>query len=137
MPFAGRRHRRTPPPCAAGASDSFARLFPNLALEDKTNFVQTPTGSRFISRSLEETLREGGTKMPKAFIMVDVHPGKEKEVHDGVQGMAKVKFVYEVTGEHDMIAFVDAEPYEEFAVLLSNIRKLPGVKDTDTQLVLK
>jgi len=76
-------------------------------------------------------------RMPKAFVMIDVHPGKEKGVYDAVQGMTKIKFVYEVTGEHDMIAFIDAEPYEEFAVLLSNIRKLDGVKDTDTQLVLK
>ena len=75
--------------------------------------------------------------MPKAFVMIDVHPGKEKGVHDAVQGMAKIQFIYEVTGEHDMIAFIDAEPYEEFAVLLANIRKLDGVKDTDTQLVLK
>jgi hypothetical protein len=35
-----------------------------------------------------------------------------------------------------MIAFVDAEPYEEFAVILSTIRHLPGIRDTDSQLVL-
>ncbi len=44
--------------------------------------------------------------------------------------------VYQVTGEHDMIAFIDAEPYEEFAGILSHIRQLNGVRDTDSQLVL-
>ena len=74
--------------------------------------------------------------MPKAFIMIDVVPGNEKSVLAGIQNLAGVKMVYEVTGEHDMIAFVDAEPYEEFAGILSTIRKLTGVRDTDSHLVL-
>ena len=74
--------------------------------------------------------------MPKAFIMIDVVPGREKTVHHAVGRLAGVKMVYEVTGEHDMIAFVDAEPYAEFAMILSNIRQLEGVRDTDSHLVL-
>ena len=74
--------------------------------------------------------------MPKAFIMIDVVPGHEQPVQDAVAKLAGVKMVYQVTGEHDMIAFVDAEPYEEWAVLLSTIRQLSGVRDTDSHLVL-
>lgn len=74
--------------------------------------------------------------MPKAFIMIDVEPGKELAVQQGVQRLHGVEFVYQVTGEHDMIAFVSADPYEDFALLVANIRKLAGVRDTDTQLVL-
>ena len=74
--------------------------------------------------------------MPKAFIMIDVVPGKEAAVQDAVAKLAGVKMVYQVTGEHDMIAFVDAEPYEEFAVILATIRQLGGVRDTDSHLVL-
>ena len=74
--------------------------------------------------------------MPKAFIMIDVNPGTEQSVQDTVAKLAGVKMVYQVTGEHDMIAFVDAEPYEEFAVILSTIRQLAGVRDTDSHLVL-
>ena len=74
--------------------------------------------------------------MPKAFIMIDVVPGHEKVVQEAVAKLAGVKMVYQVTGEHDMIAFVDAEPYEEFAVILSTIRQLNGVRDTDSHLVL-
>ena len=62
--------------------------------------------------------------MPKAFIMIDVVPGREKDVEAAVAKLAGVTMVYQVTGEHDMIAFVDAEPYEEFAVILSSIRQL-------------
>jgi len=75
--------------------------------------------------------------MPKAFVMIDLHPGREAETQDQVKKMAGVKFSYQVTGAHDMIAFVDAEPYEELAVIVSKIRKLDGVKATDTELVLR
>mgnify|MGYP001563526547 CR=1 FL=1 len=74
--------------------------------------------------------------MPKAFIMIDVKPGRERAVQAEVSKLAGIKMVYQVTGEHDMIAFVDAEPYEEFAVILSTIRQLNGVRDTDSHLVL-
>ena len=74
--------------------------------------------------------------MPKAFVMFDIEPGREAAVQQAVKTMANVKLSYQVTGEHDLIAFVDAEPYEEFAVILAEIRKLPGVRDTDTHLVL-
>jgi DNA-binding Lrp family transcriptional regulator len=74
--------------------------------------------------------------MPKAFIMIDIEPGKEARVQQAISKLAGVKMAYQVTGEHDMIAFIDAEPYEEFAVILSSIRKMTGVRDTDSHLVL-
>ncbi len=74
--------------------------------------------------------------MPKAFIMIDVVPGSEMRVQEAVSKLAGVKMAYRVTGEHDLIAFVDAEPYEEFAVILSTIRTIEGVRDTDSHLVL-
>ena len=75
--------------------------------------------------------------MPKAFVMIDVHPGREADAQEAVRKMPGVEFVYQVTGGHDMIAFVDAEPYEELAVIVSKIRKLDGVRATDTELVLR
>ncbi len=74
--------------------------------------------------------------MPKAYIMIDVTPGHEKSVEESIRKLAGVKMVHQVTGEHDLIAFVDAEPYEEFAGILSTIRQLNGVRDTDSHLVL-
>ncbi len=74
--------------------------------------------------------------MPKAYIMVDIKPGSEKAVEESVRKLAGVKMVHQVTGEHDLVAFVDAEPYEEFAGILSTIRQLAGVRDTASHLVL-
>lgn len=75
--------------------------------------------------------------MPKAFIMIDVAPSCEAAVREAVAKLAGIQMVYPVTGDPDLIAFVDAEPYEEFAVILSTIRKLDGVRDTDSHLVLE
>ncbi len=75
--------------------------------------------------------------MPKAFVMIDVQPGKEDEVEEAVRHVAGVIFVYQVTGESDMIAFIEAEPYHSFARVVDAIRKTHGVRDTDTQLVLQ
>ena len=74
--------------------------------------------------------------MPKAYIMIDVVPGQEVAVQQAVSRLAGVQMVHEVTGDPDLIAFVDAEPYEEFATILSTIRKFAGVRDTDSHLVL-
>ena len=74
--------------------------------------------------------------MPKAYIMIDVVPGREVEVQQAVAKLAGIQQVHQVTGEHDIIAFVDAEPYEEFAGILSTVRQLAGVRDTDSHLVL-
>ena len=75
--------------------------------------------------------------MPKAFVMIDVHPGKEDQVEEAVRHIAGVKFVYQVTGESDMIAFIEAEPYHSFARVVDVIRKIDGIRDTDTQLILE
>lgn len=69
--------------------------------------------------------------------MVDVHPGKEEVVENAIRQVAGVHFVYQVTGEFDMIAFIEAEPYHAFARVVDAIRKTEGVRDTDTQLVLQ
>ena len=75
--------------------------------------------------------------MPKAFVMIDVQPGKEEAVEEMLRHVAGLKFVYQVTGEFDMIAFIEAEPYHAFARVVDTIRKTEGVRDTDTQLVLE
>ena len=75
--------------------------------------------------------------MAKAFVMIGVEPGHEEACQQQIRKMAGVQFVYQVTGAHDMIALVDAEPYEELAVIVSQIRKLEGIRATDTELILR
>ena len=79
---------------------------------------------------------KGEGHMPRAFIMVDIRPGYEPTVQEAVQRLPSIKFAYQVTGEHDLIALFDSEPYEELAVTIAGIRRLEGVRDTESLLVL-
>ncbi len=75
--------------------------------------------------------------MPRAFIMVDVVPGHERFVQERLRRLLpSIKFAYQVTGELDLIAFLDAEPYEELAITIASIRRIEHVRDTETLLVL-
>jgi len=74
--------------------------------------------------------------MPKVFIMVDINPGHERLVQERLKRLPSIKFAYQVTGEHDLLAFLDAEPYEELAITVAGIRRIEGVRDTETLLVL-
>ncbi len=74
--------------------------------------------------------------MPKGFVMIDISPGSERTVEEAVRKVGGVQFAYQVTGEHDIVAFIDTEPYANFAHLVATIRQIAGVKDTDTLLVL-
>lgn len=45
--------------------------------------------------------------MPEAFIMVDINPGHERFVQERLKRLPGIKFAYQVTGEHDLIAFLE------------------------------
>lgn len=75
--------------------------------------------------------------MPKAFVLIDVRPGTESEVQEKITKLYGVNMCYQTTGDHDLIAFVEAEPYEAFATIVAQIRGVDGVDHTETELVLK
>ena len=74
--------------------------------------------------------------MPKAFIMIDAEPGHEKAIKESLRKMAGIKFVYEVTGEHDMISLIDTVSENDLGAIVASVRRLSGIKDTTTELVL-
>ena len=74
--------------------------------------------------------------MVKAFVMIDVEPGKEKEIQEAIKRIANVQLCYQVTGENDMIALIDTHIDHDLAVVVSTIRKIDGIRDTQTEFVL-
>jgi homocitrate synthase len=54
-----------------------------------------------------------------------------------LRGFTSVKNVYEITGDFDVSAFVDAENMMALNNLIEEIRTVPGVKRTETRMVLK
>ena len=54
-----------------------------------------------------------------------------------LRGFANVSNVYEITGDYDVSAFVNVENVMALNNLIEEIRTVPGVKRTETRLVLK
>jgi homocitrate synthase len=54
-----------------------------------------------------------------------------------LRGFTNVSSVYEVTGDHDVSAFVNVENVAALNNLIEEIRTVPGIKRTETRLVLK
>ena len=75
--------------------------------------------------------------MAKAFLKVDVEPGKEEAVKGAMQRVVGVKQAELTTGEQDIIAFVEAGSHDEVLTLVVNkVRTINGVRRTRTDIVL-
>jgi DNA-binding Lrp family transcriptional regulator len=54
-----------------------------------------------------------------------------------LRGLKNVKYVYELTGDYDINAFVNVENVMALNNLIEEIRTVMGVKRTETRMVLK
>ncbi len=74
----------------------------------------------------------------QAMIMLEV----ESHVYTSLvvrrlRGFTSIRNVYEITGDFDVCAFVDVEDVMALNNLIEEIRTVPGVKRTETRVVLK
>ena len=76
--------------------------------------------------------------MAKAYLKIDVIPGKEREVQKALLGVEGVKAADLTSGEQDIICSIEAAGYEEaLNLIVENLRKIGGIEKTITNLVLK
>ena len=74
----------------------------------------------------------------KAFVLINAEAGLEKLLHEEIKSLGGVKEVYELYGEYDMMAIVEEETEGKVAEVLSwELRKLKGIKSTNTMVVAK
>ncbi len=86
----------------------------------------TGRGFNIISRAID------------AIVMIEV----ESHVYTSsvvrrLRNFPKVSNVFEITGDYDISTFVSVENVYELNLLIEELRTLPGVKQTETRLVLK
>lgn len=76
--------------------------------------------------------------MAKAYLKVDVFPGKEREVKGAVLGIEGVRSAELTTGEQDLIVLVEGPSYEGILELIVNkIRRIDGIRRTVTNLIME
>ncbi|MDQ3887838.1 MAG: Lrp/AsnC family transcriptional regulator [Thermoproteota archaeon] len=58
-------------------------------------------------------------------------------VSDQLMNLNSVKVVYEITGQYDIAAIIAAPAIADINKCIDDIRKIEGVSDTDTVIILK
>ncbi len=64
--------------------------------------------------------------------MVNVIPGKEKEVYKEIKKFKHVKDVYHVFGQFDFVVIIETENLSELNKVVDEIRNIDGVIKTQT-----
>jgi len=74
----------------------------------------------------------------RAFTMISVDPATPTpKVADNLIRLNGVETVYEVTGESDAIVLISAQTMPELNRCIEAIRNTPGVRDTNTTIILR
>ncbi|RDE10945.1 MAG: AsnC family transcriptional regulator [Candidatus Thorarchaeota archaeon] len=76
--------------------------------------------------------------MPGIRVILSVYiESNLEEVADALTEIPEVVDVFEVTGEADIIAFLEADDVMQFRnILKNNILKIPGIKSTVSSVVM-
>ncbi|WP_457741508.1 Lrp/AsnC family transcriptional regulator [Thermococcus sp.] len=90
------------------------------------------TGRGFIDLT-EKALELLGEKKGDVFVFVKIEPTKRRHVYEEIKKL-KVKRIYRVTGDVDLIIEADKTKLDE---ILEEIASLDGVRETNTHLVLE
>ena len=81
-------------------------------------------------------MRAGDPEMLKAFIMINVKVGTDRDVVNELRNMKNVQRVYEVYGVYDIVAEVGAQTMGELKETVNaDLRKLGSVVATNTIIV--
>ena len=76
--------------------------------------------------------------MAKAYLKINVVPGKEKIIRSALAEIKGVREAHITTGDQDIIVLIEADNFEGLLKLvLTKLRLVEGVIKTDTNLILE
>ena len=76
--------------------------------------------------------------MAKAYLRINVVPGKEKIIRSALAEIKGVKEAHMTTGSQDIIAFIEMDTFENLLKLvLTKLRVVEGITKTDTNFILE
>ncbi len=76
--------------------------------------------------------------MAKAYLKINIVPGKEKIIRSALAEIKGVKEAHITTGDQDIIVLIEADNFEGLLKLvLTKLRLVEGVIKTDTNLILE
>ena len=116
--------------------ESFVEIGKKLKLSESAirhrvkNMVDSGTITKF-------TVEEGGGQ-PEALVMVSADSSIDtSRVSLKLTKLNAVKKIYEITGQYDICVIIQAPSIHEINACIDDLRKITGVTDTNTVIILK
>ncbi len=76
--------------------------------------------------------------MARVYMLVNVTPGKDRDIRDTFRGINGVVYADIITGQFDLAVVLEAETTEEiFNRILKKIRKIKGITRTETFVAIE
>jgi len=116
--------------------ESFVEIGKKLKLSESAirHRVKNMVGSGTITKF---TIEEGGGQ-PEALVMVSADSSIDtSKVSLKLTKLGAIKKIYEITGQYDISVIVQAPTISEINACIDNLRKISGVTDTNTVIILK
>ena len=117
--------------------ESFVEIGKKLKLSESAvrrrvkNMVDNGTIEKF-------TVQISETNSTSAIVLISVDSSIDtSKVSTKLTKLPAVKTVYEITGQSDICAIVRAQNITEINMCIDDLRKIPGVVDTNTVIILK
>jgi Lrp/AsnC family transcriptional regulator, leucine-responsive regulatory protein len=117
--------------------ESFVDIGKKLKLSESAvrrrvkNLVDNGTIKKF-------TVELGEENATKAIVLVSVESSMEtSKVSSKLTKLEGVKTVYEITGQYDITVVISAPSISEINQSIDALRKIPGVTDTNTVIILR
>src|ERR671938_2120619 len=84
------------------------------------------------------TIELGASDKTSAITLISVASTADSStVSNHLMNLTGVKIVYEITGQYDIAAIIAAPAIPDINKCIDDIRKIEGVSDTDTVIILK
>jgi DNA-binding Lrp family transcriptional regulator len=117
--------------------ESFVDIGKKLKLSESAvrrrvkNLVDGGTIKRF-------TVEIGEENATSAIVLISVESSTDtSKVSEKLAKLEGVKTVYEITGQYDIITIISASNISEINNSIDALRKIPGVIDTNTVIILR
>ncbi|MGW8272101.1 MAG: Lrp/AsnC ligand binding domain-containing protein [Thermodesulfovibrionales bacterium] len=76
--------------------------------------------------------------MARVYMLINVLPGKDRDIRDSLRGIKGVSAADVITGQFDIAAVLEAEDINDiFTGILKKIRKLRGITRTETFIAIQ
>jgi DNA-binding Lrp family transcriptional regulator len=95
------------------------------------NLIDDGSISRF-------TIEEDARKKTSAITLLSVSSTTDtNSVASKLQSIAGIKVIYEITGQFDIAVIISASSINEINNSIDDIRRIEGISDTDTVIILR